>query len=446
MYHREVSDPGPLSASHLESLVERWTDRLVERLASGAPTAAVVREHLTAAIAEATAGQEPREEPPPPSVLVRQRARDEERLRLILDASGMGTWDLDLDTMEMVTDERFQELFGLTCEQADSPEERLARVHPEDLERAWQAMGEAAAGASGGVYFQHYRTRSLPGGGWRWVEARGRAVRGADGKSRLIGTLLDVTERKQLEAQRERAVLLHQRQAEFEQHLVGIVSHDLRTPLNAILLGASALVASEQLDGTSLRIASRIRSSAERAGRMIRDLLDFTQARLGGGIPVRPGRLDLHALVHHVVEEVEASTPGRRIELHHEGDGALEGDSDRLAQLVVNLLTNALAYSSADTPVRVTTRGSADTLTLTIQNQGAPIAAEKRASLFEPMQRATADIDRQGRSVGLGLYIVRHIADAHHGTVEVTSTEDEGTTFTVHLPRRQVTVGPARTG
>jgi len=223
--------------------------------------------------------------------------------------------------------------------------------------------------------------------------------------------------------------------ADFEQHLVGIVSHDLRNPLNAILLGASTLAARDELDDRSLRTVSRIRSSAERATRMIRDLLDFTQARLGGRIPVRPGPVDLHALVRQVVEEAEVAHPGRHVEVQQEGEARGEWDSDRIAQVVANLVTNALKYSPEGSPVRIATRAEMDRVSISVCNQGAPIPPEKLSTIFEPLQRATADVDKTGRSVGLGLYIVRHIVDAHGGTIEVRSTEAEGTTFTVRLPR-----------
>ena len=222
---------------------------------------------------------------------------------------------------------------------------------------------------------------------------------------------------------------------DFEQQLIGIVSHDLRNPLNAIQLGAALLAKREELDARAAKSVLRIQSSAERATRMVKDLLDFTQARLGGGIRIEPRPADLHAVTRGVLEEVEAAYPTRELEVRHEGDGQGTWDADRLAQVVQNLVTNALKYSPEDSLVRVDTRDEEGEVSLRVSNRGAPIPADKLASIFEPLQRATAEVDKTGRSVGLGLYIVKRIVDAHRGTVTVSSTEAEGTAFTVRLPR-----------
>ncbi|MFO0579826.1 MAG: ATP-binding protein [Polyangia bacterium] len=223
--------------------------------------------------------------------------------------------------------------------------------------------------------------------------------------------------------------------ADFEKHLLGIVSHDLRNPLNAILLSAMALGRSDNLDPLTAKTVLRIQSSAERAARMIRDLLDFTQARLGSGIRITRRSVDLREVVRSVLDEVEAAHPGREIGLRSDGDVRGEWDGDRIAQVVQNLVTNALKYSPAGSPVRVSTCALEGWATLDVHNLGAPIPPEKQSSIFEPLMRATAEVDRTGRSIGLGLYIVRQIAEAHGGTVAVRSCEGDGTTFTVRLPR-----------
>ena len=117
------------------------------------------------------------------------------------------------------------------------------------------------------------------------------------------------------------------------------------------------------------------------------------------------------------------------------GEGGGEWDGDRLAQVVTNLVTNALAYSPAGTPVRVETRGEDGTVLLRVHNTGKPIPPELLPRLFEPMTRGRAGGDAASRSIGLGLFIVANIVHAHGGTIEVRSEASEGTTFTVRLPR-----------
>lgn len=226
------------------------------------------------------------------------------------------------------------------------------------------------------------------------------------------------------------------RSEQFERQLIGIVSHDLRNPLNAVLMAAEMLLKRDELDDRTSRTVLRIKSSAERAARMIRDLLDFTQARLSGRLQVDLKPVDLHELARNVVEEMELAHPDRRIEASHEGDGAGEWDPDRLSQVLTNLLGNALKYSPAGTIVRLRTgAGEAGWMSIVVANEGIPIPANRLPALFEPLQRATDQVDKTTRSIGLGLYIVKHIVEAHGGSVAVRSTEQDGTTFTVRLPR-----------
>ncbi|RKG96028.1 ATP-binding protein, partial [Corallococcus sp. CA047B] len=117
-------------------------------------------------------------------------------------------------------------------------------------------------------------------------------------------------------------------------------------------------------------------------------------------------------------------------------------DPDRLSQVVQNLITNALKYSPEDTAVLVETRGEADAVVLSVHNQGAPIPPERLKALFQPLQRGTEEVDTAGRSVGLGLYIVQSIVDAHGGHIGVQSTAEVGTTFTVRLSRAIESVEP----
>ncbi|WP_158625256.1 PAS domain-containing protein [Corallococcus terminator] len=266
-------------------------------------------------------------------------------------------------------------------------------------------------------------------GGTRDVRVTFNPYRDPEGKADgYIALLQDITVQRRLEV----AV---KRQAEFEQHLIGIVSHDLRNPLSAIQLGVSAMARREDLDERSRKSVTRIQNAAERATRMVKDLLDFTQARLGGGIRIERRPTDLHELARSVVDEVEAAYPHRELRVVRSGEGRGQWDPDRLSQVVQNLITNALKYSPEDTPVRVATRAEGDAVVLSVHNQGAPIPPERLGVLFQPLQRGTADIDKAGRSVGLGLYIVQSIVDAHGGHIDVQSTAEAGTTFTVRLPR-----------
>ncbi|HZH16635.1 MAG TPA: PAS domain S-box protein [Archangium sp.] len=221
--------------------------------------------------------------------------------------------------------------------------------------------------------------------------------------------------------------------------VVAIVSHDLRNPLNAISLASLSLLRHDPLTDAQSRGLRRIVSAADRAHRMIRDLLDFTQARAGGAIPIHPRPVDLHELTRQVVDEVHLANPGRHISVEARGDGHGDWDEDRLAQVITNLVGNALQHSPEDSPVRVQSRAEESGVTLGVHNAGPPIPADLLPVIFEPYRRGPAAALGRG-SIGLGLYITRQIVLGHGGHIDVRSSEAEGTSFTVWLPRKPAQV------
>lgn len=217
------------------------------------------------------------------------------------------------------------------------------------------------------------------------------------------------------------------------EQMIGIVSHDLRNPLSNIGLGV-ALLAGDALSDSQKRTLGRIARSTERANVLVNDLLDFTQARLGKGLPVSVETLDLHDTVSHALEELATVHAGRTLRHVREGDGVCSADANRLAQLVGNLVSNAMAYGTAGTPVTVTSSIEPTSFALAVHNEGVPIAEQVLAELFQPMTRGETTNSLR-RSVGLGLFIVSEIARAHGGRATVSSTQEGGTTFTAVFPR-----------
>lgn len=222
------------------------------------------------------------------------------------------------------------------------------------------------------------------------------------------------------------------------EQFLAILGHDLRNPLSAILMGAQLLTKSESsIDDNQLRIATRILNSAGRMGRMVNDLLDLTRTRLGGGIPVTPKRMDLRPVCHQVISELEAIHPDHHLGFESKGDLHGEWDSDRLQQAISNLVANAFQYGGGGGRVSVIAQEDGEDVLLRVHNEGAPIPEKVLKRIFEPMVRQpTQDgSDKNSSGLGLGLYIVREIVTAHGGSIGVTSTEQDGTTFTVKLPR-----------
>ncbi|HEX5749889.1 MAG TPA: ATP-binding protein [Archangium sp.] len=253
-------------------------------------------------------------------------------------------------------------------------------------------------------------------------------VRAESGEVLGLGcVVVDITPQKEVEAELRRS-------AELREQLIGVLGHDLRNPLNAISASAFLLERTEDLSDGAVRAVERIRKSAGRMARMLNDILDFARSSMGGGLPVLREWVNLHDIARGALEELQVTHPGRRLELEVRGDGWGWWDADRLAQVVGNLLSNALHHGRPDTPVRVEVREAGSEVLLSVHNEGEPIPAELQATLFQPFRRGTTG-KAATRSVGLGLYIVRQVAHAHGGEVEVRSVAGEGTTFMVHLPR-----------
>jgi sigma-B regulation protein RsbU (phosphoserine phosphatase) len=199
----------------------------------------------------------------------------------------------------------------------------------------------------------------------------------------------------------------------------------------------SAGLISRRADHSNTKAASLILTSAERMRRMVEDLLDLTRTRLGSGIPIAPEPMDLKSLSQEVVAELEAFHPNCPMDF--QADGNLRGswDRDRLAQVLSNLLGNALQYGARDRPIGVVVRGDGEEVVMEVHNEGRPIPPAMLSNIFEPMVRegGRRESDKRSRSLGLGLHIAREIVLAHGGTVSLKSTGREGTTFCVRLPR-----------
>jgi signal transduction histidine kinase len=218
---------------------------------------------------------------------------------------------------------------------------------------------------------------------------------------------------------------------------VAILGHDLRTPLNAVIMASQFMLDTGELPEPHLTLTTRITRSARRMNRMVDDLLDFTRSRLGSGVPVTKRPMDLAREAAHAVDEVSAANPNCKVEFVTSGDLRGEWDCPRISQVLVNLLGNAVQHGAPDSIVTLTARGETDDVVLEVHNVGPAITAPKLNGLFSPFKRLapghTAPANQT--NLGLGLYIAERVVTAHGGKIQVQSSKEEGTRFTVRLPR-----------
>jgi PAS domain S-box-containing protein len=207
--------------------------------------------------------------------------------------------------------------------------------------------------------------------------------------------------------------------ARVRERLIGVLGHDLRVPMTSAAFGLETLVRREKLSPEGQRLALASMASARRAARMTMDLLDFARVRFAGGIPIDRQPADLRVTVEKVIAELTTIHPAVSLVLEVQGDVRGSWDADRAAQVAANLISNAIEHGHEGTPVEVSLEGGPDSVVLEVRNA----ADTPPAELFAPFQGG-----RRSSGLGLGLFIVREIMQAHGGTVDAV---DEGGEFRV---------------
>ena len=220
---------------------------------------------------------------------------------------------------------------------------------------------------------------------------------------------------------------------------LAVLGHDLRGPLSGIGMSTLVLAKPGLTDAARQQAAARIKRACAEMRGLITDLLEYTRTRLGAGMPMERVDCDLGAVCEDALEAIRTGFPERQFVQTLSGDLSLQADAPRLRQALSNLLANAVQHGDMHTPITLRAAGEADAVVLQVGNAGEPIAAELLPTVFEPLVRApnaaSQSLDRSKTSLGLGLFIVREIVLGHGGTIEVQSSIETGTVFSVRLPR-----------
>lgn len=221
---------------------------------------------------------------------------------------------------------------------------------------------------------------------------------------------------------------------ETRERFLAILGHDLRNPLGAIAMSTTFLLETGGSPSEQADLIRGIDKASRRMSRLVSDLLDLALTRLGDSMPISRAPADVGTVIREVVAEVCASYPNARIESHLSGKLSGDWDAARLAQAFANLLGNAVQHGDAAAPISIDAHGEANAVIVAIHNAGPAIPAAKLGRIFDGLKREASQ-NRDRRHLGLGLFIVDKIVEAHEGTIEVHSTAESGTTFTIHLPK-----------
>ncbi len=376
-----------------------------------------------------------------------QARESEERLRLALDAAVLGTWDLNVETDQVIWGGHHAEMFGLPATtKSISGAEFLALVHPADRDELQTALGQALA--EGDKYKHEFRINQ-PGGEIRWMNAQGQVYRDDAGRAnRIVGIVRDITESKQVETERER--LLAREQAarataeaatRAKDEFLALVSHELRAPLSSILGWAQML--QPRASGSLPNVATLthalqvIERNARSQMRLIEDLLDVSRI-ISGKLRVNPRLLELLSLLETTCEGLRPAAAAKRIDLRlHASEilGTVYGDPDRLQQVIWNLLSNAIKFTPAQGLVEVRATQLDECVEISVRDTGNGISPEFLPHVFERLRQADSSNSQRNGGLGLGLALVKHLVELHGGTVKAQSDgEGKGATFTVTLP------------
>jgi signal transduction histidine kinase len=264
-----------------------------------------------------------------------------------------------------------------------------------------------------------------------------------------VNTLCEETIRQMIrfneaidQALAESIVTYSARSDQTRELFLAILGHDLRAPLATVMMSGQVLARPALAPDEILKVGARIRRSALVMSKLVNDLIGYTRTELGGGMPMNLAAADVGEVCRAAMEDAQSTFPDTRFELVAEGQLAGLFDSVRLHQLFTNLLVNAAKYGAAGEPVRVRACADGQTVRVDVNNRGPTIARSQWRSIFEPLVQLPGASSNdhpagQGNSLGLGLYVAREIATLHGGSVEVDSSDEAGTTFSVCLPLTQ---------
>lgn len=235
---------------------------------------------------------------------------------------------------------------------------------------------------------------------------------------------------------REQAARAARDEAERKDDLVAYLAHDLKTPLTSVIGYADMLVEDPDMPRERrIRYASAIRSKGLRLEGLINEFFEIARYNLQH-IELTIGRVDLGLLAEQLREEMypAAARHGNQLAFDVPRGTFIEGDPDKFARAIGNVLRNAVAYSYEGTPIKMECAAGASEVVLSVENEGPTIPSRKLSSIFDRFYRVDAERSSEKGGSGLGLAIAREIVERHGGTIGAAS-EGERTVFTIRLPR-----------
>ncbi|HLG77585.1 MAG TPA: ATP-binding protein, partial [Ktedonobacteraceae bacterium] len=344
----------------------------------------------------------------------------QQRLALAQQAARIGTFEWDIIHNRVIWTPELEALHGLPPGTFEGTYEAWAqRVHPDDLASVQTNIQRAIDG--GPAYNAEFRIVRLDGS-IRWVLGKGEIHRD-DARSpvRMIGINMDITERKELERRKD--------------DFISMASHELKTPITSIKGFTQVLLkrARKSGDEESLRFLTIMDTQLNKLTKLVSDLLDVSKMQ-SGKLTYREERFDLDDLVRETVENIQGIVSTHQIQIEGVAHACVPGDRDRIGQVLINLLTNAIKYSPQANTVIVRVASDRKEAVVSVQDFGIGIAEIYHDKIFEQFYQVTDPEEKTYPGLGIGLYLSDEIIKRHAGRIWVESAKGAGSTFSFSLP------------
>jgi len=355
-------------------------------------------------------------------------SESKERLKFAVESAGLGTWDYNPKTRELIWDRRCRELYGVTPMQPVDVPSFLNVIHPSDRDFVENRIAETFLAKGSGDFDVEYRTVPIDNK-VKWLKSKGRAYFDDEGEpTRFIGTLLDITFQKIVdEATRELLI----KKDEF----ISIASHELKTPITS-LKAALQIIERASAKGENIQaVDSFIHKAIKQVDKLtdlIKDLLDVTKIQ-SGKLTLRKEKFQLDVLIRECVEEQQNSAKKHQLTIEGDTGVIVNADKNRIEQVLVNLISNAIKYSPDSDKVVITLTQSENVVKVSVTDFGIGIAKDKLPLIFDRFYRVDESSQRYA-GLGLGLYISAEIIQRHGGHISIESTIGKGSTFWFIIP------------
>ncbi len=347
----------------------------------------------------------------------------------VMGIVGDGIWDWDIKNNLVTPNRRWIEVLGLDERYLEHTVEMFAElIHEEDRSRVMACVNRYLKGECDEYRSEH--RMQLHSNEYIWVTDRGRAIEwGEDGQPiRMVGGMIDITERKQLEQE-----LLSASQAKDD--FLASMSHELRTPLTAII-GCGEFLDQTELTAEQQNLTDTIQTSGNNLLSLVNDILDLSKIQ-AGKFDIDYAPYDLSALHQHIHSTfaARAANAGLQFEIRQQLTPTYElwGDDNRISQILLNLISNAIKFTQQG-GITLTNWREENRLLFSVEDSGIGMSQEVLERLFQPFEQASSGTSRRFGGTGLGLHISRSLAEMMGGEISVESEEGKGSCFTLNLP------------